>query len=145
MRLRPYVPHDVELCHIVDKYAEGDKDEDWIPKLGIEGGWVVITFDAGRNSKVGQKLPELCLVHKVTHIVMSGTLNQATTLEKVNLIAPAWPLINGVFSSSKGSRYHMRRVTRNGTRSPMVSVEICKVTAKRLSADARRNSGATNG
>ncbi len=135
VKVRDLIPPGIEFYHIVDKYTAGEKDEDWIPKLGTEGGWVVITSDAGRNSKVGQKLPELCLIHRVTHVILSGTLSQKTTLEKITFIAAAWSFFEDVFSSPQGSRYFMRLRTPKGTQSLTVSVELCKVTAELLTGD----------
>lgn len=89
VKLRELVPQGIEFYHLIDKYAAGDKDEDWIPKLRVEGGWVVITADAGKNSKVGQKLPDLCVIHQVTHIILKGQFHHKTTLEKSDLIATA--------------------------------------------------------
>ena len=134
----------IEFYHIVDKYTAGDKDEDWISKLGTEGGWVVITSDAGRNSKVSQKLPDLCILHKITHIILKGQLHHKTTLEKTNLIATTWPFIENVFSSPQGSRYFLRLRTPKGTQSLTVSVELCKVTAELLANDRPENTPADN-
>lgn len=139
-KLRDFVPPEVELTHIIDKYTVGDKDEDWIPRLGTEGGWIVITSDAGRNSKKGQKLPELCLIHRVTHVILSGTLNQMPTLEKIKSIATAWAFFEDVFSSPPGSRYFMRLKTQRGNQgqkgkqSLTVSVDPCKVIAELLTS-----------
>ena len=135
LKLQEFVPPGVELHHIIDKYAAGDKDEDWIPKLGTEGGWVVITSDAGKNSKVGQKLPDLCVIHKVTHVILKGQLHHKTTLEKISLIAAAWPLLENVFLSTYGSRYFLRLRPKKGGQSLTLSVEPCKVTAEFLAND----------
>lgn len=134
-KLRDFVPPEVELTHIIDKYTAGDEDEDWIPRLGTEGGWVVITSDAGKNSKVGQKLPDLCLVHKVTHVILKGQLHHRTTLEKIGLIAAAWPLLGNVFLSPHGSRYFLRLRPKKGGQSLTLSVELCKATAELLAND----------
>ncbi len=150
-KLRGLIPVEIELQHLADKFAKGDKDEDWIPRLGTEGGWVVITSDAGRNSKKGQKLPELCLIHRVTHVILSGTLNQKSTLEKINSIAAAWSFFEDVFSSPQGSRYFMRLRTRRGKLGQKgkqvltVSVDLCKVTAELLANEGTENTQAADG
>jgi len=141
-KLRDFVPPQVGLTHIIDKYTAGDKDEDWIPRLGTEGGWVVITSDAGKKSKVGSKLPDLCFAHKVTHVIMKGQLHHRTTLEKTSLIAAAWPLIENVFSSPQGSRYFLRLRTQKGTQSLTVSVELCNVIAELLANVCPQNTPA---
>lgn len=143
-QLYDFVPQEVELHHIIDKYTAGDKDEDWIPKLGTEGGWVVITADAGRNSKVGQKLPDLCFVHRVTHVILKGQFHHKTTLEKIKLIAEAWPRLENVFSSPQGSRYFMRLRNQKGGRPPTVTVDLCKVTAALLCGDSPEDSPANS-
>lgn len=143
-KLRELVPQGIEFYHIVGKYTAGDKDEDWIPKLGIEGGWVVITSDAGRNSKVGQKLPDLCIIHKITHVILKGRLHHKTTLEKISLIAAAWRFFENVFTSPQGSRYFMRLRSKKGTQSLTVSVELCQVTAELLAIDSPEDTQPTN-
>ena len=145
VNLRELVPKGVEFYHLIDKYASGDQDEDWIPKLRIEGGWVVITADAGRNSKVGQKLPDLCVIHRVTHIILKGQLHHKTTLEKSDLIAGAWPRLQSAFSAPHGSRYLLRLRPKKGRESPAATVELCKVTARYLAKSKTRSSKPDNG
>ncbi len=122
-QLLPLVSPNLEVHHLVDKFAQGEKDEDWIPRLGIEGGWVLITSDAGIYSKSGQKLPDLCAEHKVTHIILSGKLHKKTTVEKITWIAAAWPFVEEVFSKPPGSRFRMRLKTPKGKTGMTIVVE----------------------
>jgi hypothetical protein len=93
LELQSMVAPDSEFRHIVDTFRAGEKDEIWIPRLGAEGDWIVITADAGTHSKRGRKLPQLCREYSVTHVVLSRTLHQRTVLEKVAALACIWPKI----------------------------------------------------
>ena len=52
---------------------QGTKDKVWNPKAARAGFRLVLTTDQG-NKKRGDKLPELCQKHGITHILMTSTL-----------------------------------------------------------------------
>ena len=35
-----------EVVHLAERFARDEPDESWIPKLGAEGGWVIISGDS---------------------------------------------------------------------------------------------------
>lgn len=127
LQLLPLVSPGLEVHHLVDKFKRGEQDEDWIPQLGTEGGWVLITSDAGIHSKAGQKLPDLCAEHKVTHLILSGKLHKKTTVEKITWIAAAWPFVEEIFSSPPGSRFRMRLKSCKGKNAITVVVEPVQI------------------
>lgn len=70
----------------------GVQDEVWVPKVASEGFDLILTMDQGRGTK-GDKLPELCEKHGITHILVSGKL-AARGLEVVAFaILGVWPMI----------------------------------------------------
>ena len=138
-KLKLLVSENIEFQHIVDKFASGEKDEDWIPKLGTEGGWVVITSDAGKHSRRGHKLPDLCSEYKVTHIILSNSLHQRTNLDKIKWLGAAWQYIEVLHDKPPGSRFHMRLKSGKGKMSFTILVEPFKIQPRRQ----RRNRDST--
>lgn len=106
--LLPLVSSDIEVCHMTTRFPQGTLDQNWVPILGLEGGWVVVTADRGKNSTVGDKLPDLCAEHLVSHIILSSKLHNKTSKEKIAWIAAVWSRVERVFDSPAGSRYSMR-------------------------------------
>lgn len=131
----PLASSDVELQHIVDKYEQGKKDEDWIPLLKSEGNWLVITSDAGKKSKVGQKLPDLCAEHKITHIILGNKLHNRPSSDKLTWIAAGWKLVEDCFSKPPGSRFKLRLKEGQGD-SLTIALEPVKIVtiAERIAA-----------
>jgi len=129
LKLESLLSTPVMFEHTVDKFGQGQKDEDWIPKLGSEGGWVVITADAGKQSKRGHKLPDLCREFHVTHLILSSKLHHKSASEKVRWIAAAWVFIETLHDEPPGSRFQLRLKPGKGM-SLTVKVER-KVTAKK--------------
>ena len=126
--LLSYMTEPVELYHMVDKYASGDKDEVWIPKLAVEDNWLVFTADAGKNSKEGFKLPDLCAENQITHVLLSGKLHQMVVFEKINWIGLGWRLVEErVYGSIPGSRFKMRLVSSRGGQALTIGLDQVEV------------------
>ena len=99
------------FAHVISHFKSGIHDDVWIPKLGEDGGWVVISADRGKGSSKGGKLPELCKEHKVTHVLLSGKLHQKKSHEKISAIGLLWGEISKLHLEPPGSCFIMRMVT----------------------------------
>ncbi len=140
--LLAHVNQGVELNHIVDKFRSGDKDEIWIPRLANDGNWIVFTADAGKKSKDGFKLPDLCAENHITHVILSGKLHQLKGRDKIGWIGLGWPLVEQkVYNSAPGSRFKMRLVSSNGGAAltiAVVSVDIQTMADREIERRAKR-------
>lgn len=94
--------------HIFDLHDPGTKDSDWIPKLADEE-WIVITGDRGRSG--GDKLPDLCVQHKVTHVLLGAKVHHRTSQQKVMTIVSVWGLLLKLPDATPGSRYSLVAVS----------------------------------
>jgi hypothetical protein len=107
--------------HLCEKFSSGALDNEWIPDLAKEGGWVVITGDGGRNSNKGGKLPELCLHYKVTCLILSPKFAQRKTADKLGALLSRWDHIVELHSKPAGSQFQLRfRESEKGTLSTAV-------------------------
>lgn len=70
------LPARPEFAHICDKLTSGILDNDRVPQISKEGGWIIITGDRGKRQSLGGKLPDLCREHKVTHVIFSSGLHK---------------------------------------------------------------------
>ena len=97
-----------EVRHLFDYAPSGTYDEDWIPSLA-PGGWTVVTADGGRtpNKKRGEKLPQLCAQHSLTHILLSSYVHHRVTFEKLLIIMSVWYQLIEIASdeTQTGNRY----------------------------------------
>lgn len=97
-----------DVSHLFEFAPTGTADEVWIPMLASEG-WTVVTADGGKtpNKKRGEKLPVLCARLSVTHVILSSTVHQRRTFEKLLTILSVWyPLMELASDPMKrGSRY----------------------------------------
>jgi len=103
--LEKYQPKPV-IAHLLDYFAAGVTDAMWIPKVATEG-WIVVSGDRGKKSG-GAKLPEVCAAHAVTHVLLSGTLQNDRQFRKVQSIIAVWDELMQLTSCVKGSRYLLR-------------------------------------
>jgi hypothetical protein len=76
------------IHHLLDYFSSRTHDDIWIPKV-VDGGWVIITSDQGKQSNRA-KLPQICLEYKITHILMSSSLLHRKQNQKANAIVAAW-------------------------------------------------------
>lgn len=125
LQLRQLVSTDSQFVHICDYYRQGIKDTDWIPRIAAEGRWVVITSDGGKGSKKGEKLPDLCRAHSLTHVVLSSSLHQKSSREKIAVIAPLWPGIEALAFEPAGGRWQLRYRAAKG--SNLLRLELRKI------------------
>lgn len=100
--------HPVEIGHINALFGAGAKDPEWIPKV-VEGAWIVISEDRGKNSSRGDKLPVLCLQHSVTHVlVMPSLLKNGGQFEKMRALMAVWPELLELPSKTRGARLRLK-------------------------------------
>jgi PIN like domain len=94
-----------EVVHLFSKFNSGTADKIWIPQLASEGGWIIVTADQGKQSKKGQKLPEICQEYRVTHIMLSAKLHMQNMYTKVLAINYCMPSILNTASYPKGTGF----------------------------------------
>jgi hypothetical protein len=102
-------PEKPEFRHIVDHQKQGALDADWVPKVASEG-WIVITADRGKRCG-GAKLPQLCRLHGITHVMLSASLHSMASPEKVGAIMSVWSDLVKLRSEPRGSGYSLRLST----------------------------------
>lgn len=113
-QLRLDIPNCPELAHLTTFFAEGTKDQEWIPRLAEEGGWVVVTSDRGIKSRKLEKLPRLCVEFGLTHVLFSASLHVQPTLGKLNALKHVWMSLMSVGEAPPGSRFLLHLRSRRG-------------------------------
>lgn len=100
--------HSVDIEHTNALFGRGAKDPEWIPKV-VSGEWIVISEDRGKNSHRGDKLPVICMEHKVTHVlVLPSLLRNGGQFEKMRALLAVWPALLDLRNARRGSRYKLR-------------------------------------
>lgn len=95
---------DEEIVSLRQKFGRADlKDEDWIPKLGAEGGWAVLSADMN----IAKKRPsrELFVSAGLVGFFFSPSLQKAPLRLQLARVLTIWPQMvshmkttaNGVF------------------------------------------------
>ena len=127
-----------ELKHIYDFQMSSTRDEVWVPKLANEG-WIVVTADGGKGGKgKGEKLPKLCHLNKITHIILSSTLHHKPVFEKTRCLIAVWNDIVRLPEEPPGSRFSLR-ATMSGSSVQLVKIELAEqgypITIRKRSRD----------
>ncbi len=78
-----------EIAHLLSRFPPGTPDRDWIPQIAREG-WIIVTADAGKQSKKSEKLPIICREQRVTHVILSRALHKRKAFDKCHAITGAW-------------------------------------------------------
>ncbi len=126
-------PHSVEAKHVTDFQFNGIHDEIWIPQIAADG-YIVITADAGKGGTgKGEKLPRVCVVHKVTHLIFSTNVHRKKTFEKTTILIQVIDEIVKLACEPKGSRFQLRLTTAGNP-------TICKIESPLQSAVASGDS-----
>jgi hypothetical protein len=94
-----------EVVHLFSKFSSGTPDRTWIPQVACEGRWVIVSADQGKQSKKGQKLPEICREFRVTHIMLSAKLHMQNMYKKVLAINYCLPSIFEASCNAAGTGY----------------------------------------
>lgn len=96
-----------EVRHILEFQQQGVWDEQWIPRVASEG-WILITADRGKKGpKKGEKLPRLCVRHRITHVVLSTGMHRRKSFEKMLAILSVWYVLLKLRDAPPGSRYQL--------------------------------------
>jgi len=67
---------ELQVKHLTDFFLADDQDEDWLPLLEEDRGWIVVTADRGKDPKK-EKLPVLCTQLQITHVSMTSAVHAA--------------------------------------------------------------------
>ncbi len=103
---------EIEIKHILDFQGQGIKDQDWLPRIADDKrvAWIVITGDQGRKSTPADKLPSICQVLEITHVMLSSTIHTSDSATKEAAIRAVWPqLVSLADTAPKGSAWVIRR------------------------------------
>ena len=89
-------------------FGKGAKDPDWVPRIFNEG-WLVVTEDRGRNSRQEERLPQLCRLHGVSHVlVLPALLNRGGQFEKMRALLAVWPDLLALAEEPRGLRARLK-------------------------------------
>ena len=100
--------HPVEIAHTIERFGKSAQDADWIPKIKDEG-WLLISEDRGRNSAAGDRLPQLCHQHAITHIlVLPALLKRGGQFEKMRALLAVWPELHLCAQGAPGVRARLK-------------------------------------
>lgn len=108
-RLKQYIAGqprlDATVLHALSFQQQGVWDENWIPQKAQEG-WIIISHDRGKQGwKKGEPLPRVCIRHRVTHVLLSGSAAKRTMTDKIQIVLSVWPQILTLHSEPRGSRF----------------------------------------
>jgi hypothetical protein len=98
------------IKHVHSLYSEwgfntqGVWDEVWIPKIAEEG-WTIVAGDRGKASGKGKKLPDLCVQHTITHVLLSPGVHQRSKFPKLLTILSVWHELVAIGAGPRGLRY----------------------------------------
>ncbi len=98
----------------------GTPDSKWVPEISKQGGWVVITGDRGKKSKVEDKLPLICRSQFVTHVMFSGGLNKRPAYYKGVAIATRLPELLETADAAPGTGYGLSMTSKGDFRLKVV-------------------------
>lgn len=115
--LQQLVPAGCEFAHILDHFASGTHDDEWIPAMKGQG-WIVISADSGKNRPSrGGKLPRLCKENEITHVLFGSKLHQRPGRDKLAALLLVWPEIVELHRELPGTRFGLRyQITSSGAR-----------------------------
>jgi hypothetical protein len=88
----------IEVLSIKDVFGEGALDEDWIPKVGSEGG-VVLTYD--RRIQTARHQKELYIQHGVGIIFLKAQKNGMTFWNTFKHLVHWWDAIKSIIRKNK--------------------------------------------
>ena len=89
--MRELIKPDHEVTPLVDKVPASTLDVEWIPRLGIDGDWVVVTGDLRIKKKPQERL--VWKAAKLTTFFMADSFTNVPDWEQVRWIIDKWPLI----------------------------------------------------
>lgn len=119
------------LMHVLEFQKQGVPDSEWVPRIAAEG-WIVITTDRGKRNKREaheEKLPYLCRLYRVTHILLSATLHHRRGIEKAIAIASVWSGLIAAASATRGTRFSLQITAAGHAR--LVNTDVEQKTRRR--------------
>lgn len=97
-----------EVAHTIELFGKGAKDLEWIPRI-VNDRWLLITEDRGRNSRQEDRLPQLCRLHRITHVlVLPALLRRGGQFEKMRAILAVWPELLALSAEPVGLRARLK-------------------------------------
>ena len=100
--------HPCEIAHTIELFGKGAKDPDWVPRIMNED-WLLVTEDRGKNSRQEERLPQLCRLHKITHVlVLPALLKRGGQFEKMRAILAVWPELLLMTEAPRGLRARLK-------------------------------------
>ena len=111
------------IHHLFNYFRAGVKDPIWIPQVK-DGGWIILTADRGKKGQ--DKLPQICVHFKITHIIMSKSVLMLKQSQKANAIISVWEQIKCCADAPKGARFRLRL---NHAHRPVIEQVILPPTA----------------
>jgi hypothetical protein len=101
IRLRNTADLPGEKVHITELGHGGAQDSEWIPRIAQEG-WTVISGDRGKRRP---KLPQLCVQHQVTHVVLGASVHGMRIEEKLQAFVSVWEELVQIAQDERGRGY----------------------------------------
>ena len=80
-----------EAVALRGKFPEGALDMDWIPRLGQEGRWIIVSGDLRIKTRPIER--ELWRAAKLTTFFMAKNFPRLEAWEQVRWMVDKWPLI----------------------------------------------------
>jgi hypothetical protein len=112
------------LRHYLEVFSSGEDDDVWIPVAGKEG-YIIISSDRARRSG-GAKLPFVCHLNGVVHILVSGKVHSMNNVQKVEAIISVWSeIMSQVSAAAPGTGFLLRL---SNSRKPILEKLIPKNT-----------------
>ncbi|MGU3540533.1 PIN-like domain-containing protein [Methylobacterium sp. A54F] len=103
------------IVHLRDRYGPGVTDLTWIPELGQEGNWIVLSGDRGIRRKRAEF--QAFKASRLIGFFLSAGLNKAPLVKKAERILALWPAIETFASrAAPGAMFELPMTsTRIGT------------------------------
>lgn len=95
-----------EIIHIRDRYGPGVKDLQWIPELGQDGRWIVLSAD--RRIRKTRAEFQAFRTSRLVGFFLCASLNKAPLVKKAERILALWDNIATFGArSAAGSMYEL--------------------------------------
>lgn len=100
----------VQFIYLTDFVGScGAKDIEWVPKARA-AGYMVVSADMGRRKR-GDKLPELCDLYGVKHVLISPKLKQKGQMAIAMALFACWQGIGIAWGEANSSRFQLQLVS----------------------------------
>ncbi len=96
------------IKHLLELHKPGTLDDVWLPEAAKDG-WIILTGDRGKRASKGSKLPRLCRLLGITHVMLSASIHRMTTLDKQRMIISAWHDLRKLADAPRGSGYQLQK------------------------------------